>query len=65
MTDVVTLDEVVSKATAETGLDDLGDPAWRDGLDVLLDAVEREADLNNVGRMILQRRTITTYYLRI
>ena len=53
-TDVVTVDEVVSTATAETGLDDLGDPAWREGLDVLLDSVEREADLNDVGRMILR-----------
>jgi hypothetical protein len=51
---LVTVDEVVSKASAETGLDDLGDPAWREGLEVLLDAVEREADLNDVGRMILR-----------
>ena len=36
------------------GLDDLGDPAWRDGLDVLLDSVEHEAELNDVGRMILR-----------
>jgi hypothetical protein len=52
--DRVTVDEVVSKAMAGTGLDDLGDPAWREGLDVLLDAVEREAALNDVGRMILR-----------
>ncbi|MGZ6996557.1 MAG: sulfotransferase family protein, partial [Acidimicrobiia bacterium] len=54
MSDVVTVDEVVSKAVAETGLDDLGDPAWREGLDVLLDSAAREADLNDVGRMILR-----------
>ena len=54
MSDVVTVDEVVSKAAAETGLDDLGDPAWRAGLDVLLDSVEHEAELNDVGRMILR-----------
>jgi hypothetical protein len=54
MTDVVTVDEVVSKAVAETGLDHLGDPNWRDGLEVLLDAVRREAQLNDVGRMILR-----------
>ncbi|MGZ4689914.1 MAG: sulfotransferase family protein [Acidimicrobiia bacterium] len=54
MSDVVTVDEVVSKARAETGLDDLGDPAWREGLDVLLDSAEREAALNDIGRMILR-----------
>ncbi len=54
MTDVVTVDEVVSAAVNETGLDDFGDPAWREGLAVLLEAVEREAQLNDVGRMILR-----------
>lgn len=54
MSDVVTVDEVVSKAIAETGLEDLGDPRWRDGLQALLDAVVREAELNDVGRMILR-----------
>ncbi len=48
------IEEVVSKAAAETGLDDLGDPAWREALGVLLDAVEREAALNDIGRMILR-----------
>jgi hypothetical protein len=51
---VATLDEVVSKAAAETGLDDLGDPAWQEALEVLLDAVRREAALNEVGGMILR-----------
>lgn len=54
MSEVVTVDEVVSKAAAETGLDDLGDPAWREGLEVLLDSVDHEAELNDVGRMILR-----------
>ena len=54
MSDVVTVDEVVSAAVNETGLDDFGDPAWREGLAVLLEAVEREAELNDVGRMILR-----------
>jgi len=53
-TDVVTVDEVMSKAVAETSLDDFGDPAWQDGLEVLLDSVDREAHLNDVGRMILR-----------
>ena len=52
--DVVTVDEVVSAAAAETGLDDLGDPACCEGLAVLLDCVAREAALNDLGRMILR-----------
>jgi len=54
MSDVVTVDEVVGRAVAETGLDDLGDPACGEGLAVLLDCVAREAALNDVGRMILR-----------
>jgi hypothetical protein len=54
VTDVVTVDEVVGAAVAETGLDDLGDPACVEGLTVLLDCVAREADLNDIGRMILR-----------
>jgi Sulfotransferase family len=54
MSDVVTVDEVVGTAASETGLDDLGDPAWQEGLEVLLESVEQEAALNDVGRMILR-----------
>ncbi len=54
MTDIVTVDEVVGRAVAETGLDDLGDPACCEGLTVLLDCVAREAELNDIGRMILR-----------
>jgi Sulfotransferase family len=54
VSDVVTLDEVVSKAAAGTGLDDFGDPAWQEGLEVLLDSVAREAALNDIGRTILR-----------
>ena len=48
------VDEIVAAAVEQTGLDDFGDPAWQSGLDALLDSVEREADLNDVGRMILR-----------
>ncbi len=52
--DVVTADEALGRAAAATGLDDLGDPACREGLDVLLDSVAREADLNDLGQLILR-----------
>ena len=37
MTDVVTVDEVMNAAVRETGHDDFGDPAWREGLAMPLD----------------------------
>lgn len=38
----------VDRAIEETGLDDFGPGAWRDGLDALLDALD-DADLNDLG----------------
>lgn len=54
MTDIVTVDEVVTAAQDATSLHDLGDPAWREGLEVLLASVVADADLNDVGRQILR-----------
>jgi sulfotransferase family protein len=42
-------DELESKAVSDTGLDDFGVGAWRDGLHVLCDALAREARLNEAG----------------
>ncbi len=39
----------VARAVETTGLDDFGAGAWRDGLEVLHDALVHEADLNDVG----------------
>jgi hypothetical protein len=50
----VTLDEVVTSAQDATSLHDLGDPAWREGLEVLLASVVADADLNDAGRQILR-----------
>lgn len=54
MSDRVTATEVIDAARTTTRLDDFGDPAWREGLDVLLDSVDREADLNDTGRLTLR-----------
>lgn len=54
MSDHVTTTEVLDAAIAATGLDDFGGTEWRDGLDVLLDAVSADADLNDLGRAILR-----------
>jgi hypothetical protein len=42
-------DTLVTRAMHDTGLDDFGPGAWRDGLEVLLDALAREAHLNDLG----------------
>jgi hypothetical protein len=46
-------DELVEQAVAETGLSDFGDPAWRDGFDHLVDSLDREARLNDIGRVMV------------
>ncbi|MCP4035452.1 MAG: sulfotransferase [bacterium] len=50
----VSLDEasLLAEAQANTGLDDFGDPIFRDGLRRLLESVEREGRLTAIGRLI-------------
>lgn len=49
----VSLDEagLLEEARAKTGLEDFGGEGFREGLGVLLEALEREADLTLMGRM--------------
>jgi hypothetical protein len=42
--------ELIDAARTETGLDDFGDPSFRDGLEALADSLNREASLGEVGR---------------
>ena len=42
---------MLATASRRTGLDDFGDPAFREPLERLLDSLEREARLNLVGRI--------------
>ena len=48
-------DALVASAVAETGLDDFGEGPWRDGLDVFCAALDREADLNDMGVAVQSR----------
>ncbi len=43
---------LLAAATAAAGSDDFGDDSWREPFDVLLEAIEREAGLNTVGRLL-------------
>ena len=49
---VIDVDRVIEELTAETGLDDFGDPTYRDGLDVLVAALTDEARLSDVGHAV-------------
>jgi hypothetical protein len=49
-------DTLVATATARAGLEDFGGTSWREGLDRLVDALGREADLTQLGAQILGSR---------
>lgn len=48
------VDDLVTQASERTGLDDLGAPTWREGLEVLVDAAAHEARLNEHGHAVLE-----------
>jgi hypothetical protein len=48
-----TVDELLTAARAETGLDDFGDDSFLDGLERLVDALATDAMLSDQGRSIL------------
>ena len=43
---------LLAQARAATGLDDLGEDSWREGLERLLAALREEAGLSEVGRLV-------------
>ena len=47
-------------AVAQTGLDDFGDDSFRDGLEILLSALQDEARLNERGQVFLHQRIVGT-----
>jgi hypothetical protein len=51
-------DELLDCARRETDLDDFGDDGFREGLDVLVDALRNEAALNAIGEMAIRHRII-------
>lgn len=50
--------DMIERARAETGLHDFGGDAFREGLDVLMDSLEREAALNAVGEAAIYGRIV-------
>ncbi|MDT5136650.1 MAG: hypothetical protein QOD58_912 [Mycobacterium sp.] len=53
-----TTDEVLGEASAQAGLDDFGDDSFRDGLEILLSALQDEAHLNERGQVFLHQRIV-------
>ena len=47
-------DDLVTAAVEATGLDDFGEPTWREGLDRMLEDLDRSARLNELGVTIVQ-----------
>lgn len=47
-------DQLVEAAATATGLCDLGEPSWQEGLDRLLDDLASSAQLNDVGRVMVE-----------
>lgn len=53
MTDeLLDADQLVAGARGATGLDDLGEDSWQEGLDRLLHSLQSEADLSETGRYV-------------
>jgi len=50
---VLDVERLVEQAVATTGLDDLGPPTWRPGLEALVASANDEARLSEVGELIL------------
>lgn len=50
--------ELIAIARAETGLHDFGGDTYREGLEILVDALNREAKLNAIGESAIRERVI-------
>lgn len=55
---MATVGEVLDAATAQTGLTDFGDDAFREGLEILLASLRDEARLNARGEAFLHQRIV-------
>jgi hypothetical protein len=58
-------ESLLAAARRETRLADFGDPAFREGLDVLADSLEREADLSPFGRVVIRAQLVRNLATRL
>ena len=47
-------DQLIENARAATGLTDFGEPSFRDGLEVLVDGLDNEAKLTEIGALVAE-----------
>ena len=59
------LSDLLDKARGATGLDNFGDDHFREGLERLIDSADREARLNNAGRMMFDGQTVMLLMKRL
>ena len=59
------LDPLVEDARRRTGLEDFGPDTWREGLDVLVGSLHREAALTDEGEAILSERIVEQLVYRL
>ena len=45
----INANEILDQAKSETGLSDLGEPLFFEGLNKLIDSINNEASLNEIG----------------
>lgn len=58
-------DDIIAKAQAATGLSDMGDPAAREGLDVLVKALNDEARLSEAGAQRVEASLVNNAMIRL
>jgi len=59
------IDELVTRAKSETGLDDFGGDSWREGLEVLLRSALTESHLNELGEQMFYGSIVRTLANRL
>jgi hypothetical protein len=52
------VDDLLAEARAATGLDNFGDPSFRDGLEAYCDSLGREAELNPLGQLAVRATVV-------
>ena len=57
--------DLLAKARKKTGLSDFGDSRFEEGLDVLIDSLERESKLSGLGRITAQRTILDLLTTRL
>jgi hypothetical protein len=50
---------LADEAVTQAGEDDFGEPSWQEGIDVLLDSLQQEARLNELGVEIAAAECVT------